>query len=249
MHPSAQEQMADDSGLRELDGLLVPADTSQQEEQLLRAVLSGEEYRLPELPERLQAALIVDVGANLGMFVAAARRRFPEAPIVAVEPSPRSLPALQRNAARLGAVVVRPVALGAQDGRLPLHLGAVASGLTDSLHPNRLSGAETVEVEVRDAARFFDELGVPELAILKLDTEGCELAILARLQTELSRFASVLLEYHSERDRRAIDGLLAASHALYFARADVPHRGTCGYLRRDILAESGQGFREIQRSS
>ncbi len=235
---------AEEDGLRKLgSGLWVPAATSAHEAALLDEILAGREYLLPALPAQWRDKLVLDVGANVGAFATFARAAFPSARILAFEPSPRSLPALRRNAAALG-VEVRPVALSAEAGSRTLRLGGCSSGMTDSFHPNRLSSSEEVEVAVEDAAELC---ALGEIALLKLDTEGEEVPILRRLGRALGAIVSVLCEFHSEADRRAIDALLAPSHLQYFAQARVPHRGTVGYLQRAVCREGGLGFRAIER--
>lgn len=228
-------------------GLLIPSSCNNHEENLLRAVLHGEEYQLPILPSRLNESPVFDVGANLGMFSMAVRRQFPDMPIHAVEPSTRNIAILSHNLGKMEQVQIHPCGLGDRDGYAIFHLGGASSGLADSLYNNRLSSENCVEVEVLDAKRLFESHVDGELAILKLDTEGHEVPILSRLKDKLPFIAAILVEYHSEHDRRAIDDLLKAGHDLYFSNASVPHRGTCCYLRRDIIAETGENIREIKR--
>lgn len=236
--------------VRELPGesnLLIPSSCNSHEENLLRAVLHGEEYQLPNLPLRLHSAPMIDVGANLGMFSMAVRRQFPEMPIHAVEPSTRNIAILRHNLGNIEQVQIHPCGLGDRDERTSFHLGGAKSGLADSLYSSRLSSENKVEVEVHDAKRLFESHVDGELAILKLDTEGHEVPILSRLADKLPLIAAIMVEYHSEHDRRTIDDLLKAGHDLYFSQASVPHRGTCCYLRRDIITETGEDMREIKR--
>ena len=235
--------------VRELLGepdLLVLSACTNNEENLLRAVLYGKEYQLPNLPLRLHDAPVFDVGANLGMFSIAVRRQFPDAPIHAVEPSKQNLAILRHNLSKIKQVQIHPYCLGDRDETTTLHLGRAISGLADSLYSNRLSSNDMVEVDVLDAKRLFESHVRGELAILKLDTEGHEIPILTRLSNEFPRIVAIMMEYHSEHDRRAIDDLLKTGHDLYFSKASVSHRGTCCYLRRDIIAEMGEDVREIR---
>jgi len=45
----------------------------------------------------------------------------------------------------------------------------------------------------------------------------------------------IYLEYHSDRDRRLIDALLADTHVLWRGHCGLVHRGEFCYLRRDLL--------------
>ncbi len=62
--------------------------------------------------------VIIDIGANLGLFSLVLRDRFPERRIIAFEPAPSTFAALSRNAARNGAVNMecRQLAVSDRDG-------------------------------------------------------------------------------------------------------------------------------------
>lgn len=71
---------------------------------------------------------------------------------------------------------------------------------------------------------------LPQCDILKLDTEGAELDIL--LHCTLPLPDCILLEYHRESDRRAIDSFLS-EYNLIGSHSDQPHRGVVKYLKRN----------------
>jgi hypothetical protein len=91
-----------------------------------------------------------------------------------------------------------------------------------------------VSVTVRDAGRVWDELGLTEVDILKLDAEGSEVAILESLGPRLSKVRFVLAEFHCRQDRRRIDALLAGFElfGMKFYSVDV---GVVKYARADLL--------------
>ena len=123
----------------------------------------------------------IDVGANVGIYaVVLASAVGPDGRVLAVEPSPENARRLAENLARNGLanVDVHRVALAARAGELVLHLGAdPAYHSTAEVFERRAAGAE-----LRVAAQTLDELwrqaGSPPVSVVKVDTEGAELAVL-----------------------------------------------------------------------
>jgi hypothetical protein len=77
---------------------------------------------------------------------------------------------------------------------------------------------------------------LPEARIVKIDAEGAEVEILSRLVP--IRFDVVLLEYHSEGNRRRVDALLA-DYILVGGEARGPHRGVWKYVHRRLFPLPG----------
>ncbi|MFD1872089.1 FkbM family methyltransferase [Hymenobacter bucti] len=140
---------------------------------------------------------IIDGGANIGMAVVYFKKHFPEATILAFEPSPEAFRLLTTNVAnnQLRNVQLYNVALAPTAGELPFYLEADGAGLNGSLRPHP-AGARTVHVPAR---RLSDYLGsTARISLLKLDVEGAEAGILADLDQDglLSCCQQVIVEYH-----------------------------------------------------
>ena len=137
--------------------------------------------------------LIIDGGANIGMAVVYFKKHFPQARILAFEPSPEAFHLLARNVAanNLRGVELHNVALAPEAGELPFYL----DGLNGSLRPYA-AGVRSLQVPARRLADFMKP--TETLDLLKLDVEGAEPGILADLaQTGLlSNFRQVIVEYH-----------------------------------------------------
>ncbi len=71
--------------------------------------------------------------------------------------------------------------------------------------------------------------------IIKIDTEGCEIAIMLAIPESFRGAKAVYLEYHSESDRRKIDQILGETHILYQGKIVNPHRGELVYVRNDVF--------------
>ncbi|MCG8590145.1 MAG: FkbM family methyltransferase [Proteobacteria bacterium] len=177
--------------------------------------------------------VVVDVGANVGVFAIYAHCLDPQARIHCFEPAPDTLDLLRQNVADLPTVRVHDCALSNRSGRERLHLHA-ANGGQNSLVRTGAGFDASVPVAVEDAGAAFDRLGLRRVDVLKLDTEGSEVAILESLGPRLAHVDSVLVEYHSEADRRRIDALLPGFR-VFGARAHALDCGVVKYVSNSLL--------------
>jgi methyltransferase FkbM-like protein len=88
----------------------------------------------------------------------------------------------------------------------------------------------TVEVETRAPS------ALPKAHIVKIDTEGSEIDILSGM-TSLD-FDVIMLEYHSEANRRKADELLE-DFLLVGGEIRSLHRGTLKYFHRRLVKAAG----------
>lgn len=211
--------------------LLCPAE--QALEYVLQEIFVQQDYPfLPFLLPRVQ--VIVDIGAHLGCATVLFRAQYPAAKIYAFEPDPETFRFLELNTAPLGNVYLYNHGLWDRDATARLYLGKDSSA-TSSMSRCLENTADFREIRLRRAGPVLAELGIGRIGILKLDTEGAEVPILREIEHLLDRVDAILVEYHSEKDRREIDHLLGDRFTLYQARAGCPHRGTNAYVSREIL--------------
>lgn len=179
---------------------------AQRDHAVFQQVWIKGEYHLagaaPPQFERLMAAyrgmlaagqrpLILDAGAHVGMSVLWWRRLFPEALILAVEPSPANLAVLRRNLEGVPGVVIRQAALAGAPGTLRI-AGSGEAGAAVRL-------AETAEGESVPAVtvpQLMQEAGAERLLLAKVDIEGGEAAVFAADPTWLDRTEALAIEPH-----------------------------------------------------
>jgi FkbM family methyltransferase len=119
-------------------------------------------YRLSRLERPVSTVL--DIGANLGFFALAARRRFPGAKIHSYEPNEDLKPYLEAHCSAAGADYFL-AAVGASSGRVSLD----KRGSTLHSVSRECQDGSTAQVAFSDAVA---RLGTVDLA--KLDCEGAE---------------------------------------------------------------------------
>ena len=90
------------------------------------------------------------------------------------------------------------------------------------------------------APDFLCEHGIEQIDVLKIDTEGCEVPILRSLNRYLPEVKVLYVEYHSERDRRMIDEILADTHVLWRGHVNFAYRGEFCYLKRELVPDESE---------
>lgn len=168
----------------------------------LTDLLFGEVYRLPEAPGD---GVVIDVGANIGMAAVWFNSKYPGRAIHCFEPLPDNARMIALNAP---SAHINPVAVGAARGTATLAVDAdqVMASTIPYEH-----AAGMLQVNVISLDDYVVRLGIDRVAILKIDTEGMELDVLAGAKTTLDRTDSISIETHGlERHQKTIRVLAQA---------------------------------------
>jgi FkbM family methyltransferase len=137
--------------------------------------------------------VILDIGANIGAFSARMVAKYPEARIHAYEPVSGNYNQLLTNMP-LDRVTCWQFAIRDHSGIEKIFLGD--RGVTCSFHQ---LGRQTDTVQ---NVSCLDAACLPEADFVKIDTEGCEVEILSRLNLE--PVIALVVEYHRAEDRLTI---------------------------------------------
>ena len=147
---------------------------------------------------------VLDVGANVGLWsdamVSASQcvGRENDLNIHAFEPSAWTFECLSLTLQGRG-VLLHRLALGDVTGTSLLHIIAPGAG-TNSLHapPSATAGWPTEEISTTTLDAFADQAGLEHVALVKIDTEGHDLAVLRGAQELLAerRISVVQFEYN-----------------------------------------------------
>ena len=180
-------------------------------------VLAGE-YDLPARLELIEAPrAILDIGANVGSFTAWARAKWPAATVDAFEPWPENALCFEKNHSHDERVFFQPRAVTAALGTLRIYKGRNNCGESSAYNLGQQLHDEYEDVQTVPAGRLHGA------DFVKIDTEGCEVEILDRL--DLSTTSVVAYEWHG-LDRR--DKCTAIMHYL-----PSNHHGSFMLVRTD----------------
>ena len=162
------------------------------------------------LPLHRAPRTILDLGANVGYTAIWFGRLFPGARIACVEPVSENVRLLQRNLLENGVEArVMPFAVGIADGRAEMLIVSQHYGhhLATAEPELVASAGETREVEVRSMRTLMDELGWPEIDLLKMDIEGSERVLLTEESDWLWRINALCVEWHHDWAREAMTSI------------------------------------------
>jgi FkbM family methyltransferase len=150
-------------------------------------IFGGHTYtqEIARLPED---AVVLDIGANVGMFSLCVKAAKPGATVLAFEPMPPTLDALHKNIElhELSGITVYPVALGTEEDSCVEFTFYPQAPANSTRYPEQkllllpiMDESITVPVDVTTAAAILASR--PELEridLVKIDVEGAELEVL-----------------------------------------------------------------------
>jgi FkbM family methyltransferase len=149
--------------------------------------------------------VVIDAGANIGLFSCWAARQAADARIYAIEPAPGTFQRLNGHVSGNGMtnrVKCFQAALGGRQGRLMMSTGGAASQMFRILAPGRKVPESAVEVEVMTLGDFvaavLADSGAKRVDLLKMDIEGSEYETL--LPDRLEAIDRIQVEYHEPRE-------------------------------------------------
>jgi FkbM family methyltransferase len=140
--------------------------------------------------------VIIDAGANVGLFAIQIARQNRRCRVIALEPFSENFKYLEANVARACPenVTCCEVALGAGFGK-----GQMQAAGRSLDHVLRVDPAAADGMPVIPLAGLFDLARVQEIDFLKVDIEGSEHDVFAAASRELlSRFKRIAMEYHDQ---------------------------------------------------
>ena len=180
--------------------------------------------------------VIVDAGANVGLFAIQMARQNRRCRVIALEPFPENFKYLQANVARACTqnVTCCEVALGAvfSTGKMQ----AVSSRSLD--HVLRIESGSANGVPVIPLAGILDLASAPEIEFLKVDIEGSEHEVFAVASSDLlGRFKRIAMEYHDQIVPGTLDLLqrvLSPTHEIIVRPSKMEGCGILLARRRDL---------------
>jgi FkbM family methyltransferase len=133
------------------------------------------------------AEIAFDVGANVGQTVQQIRAACPAVRIVSFEPLPATFAALRANTRDVPNVACVEAALGAAPGEATMTADPLSG--QNTLNTSARPDAPTVSVPVMTLDGYCADQGIDRIDLLKIDTEGYEMAVLRGAEQMLKRGA------------------------------------------------------------
>ena len=161
----------------------------------------GLETELALLPQLITAGeRAIDIGANYGTYSLTLARL--GARIEVFEPNPRIAAVLVAWAQGKRGITVHPLALSDREGSARLHIPCDETGVEHDSSASLLAGLVpgTRAVDIRTAR--LDSLGLSDIALIKIDVEGHEQAVLDGARATIAASQPALIV---EIDQRHID--------------------------------------------
>jgi FkbM family methyltransferase len=202
-------------------------------DEAVRRAFEGADYpKLSFVPSH--GAVIVDLGANVGGSAILFSARYPNAAVYALEPAKEAFDLLARNTIPFSNIHGFQFGAFDRDTAANLYHGDCGPH-TNSLFAGGLASETPGEVvTLRRISSFLREQKISHVDVLKIDTEGAEVAILRDLIDYFPHVDAIHVEYHSEADRLEIDRLLTPLFILSMGKIVEPHRGTLTYVAKTV---------------
>lgn len=153
---------------------------------------------LASLADRIEGAVFMDVGANVGhhaLYIAAHA-----AQVHAFEPNPVLWPLIEEKKSVNGMqnMVLHRCGLGAKAESLPLYLGPESGEASLISGVSRTSDSRRVPVTIVRGDDFLRETGIDRLDLVKMDIEGFEQHAIAGMSSHLDRWRPMMMIELSE---------------------------------------------------
>ncbi|MBF0452578.1 MAG: FkbM family methyltransferase [Candidatus Magnetomorum sp.] len=200
----------------------------------IKDVIENSCYALPNFRRSKLPDVVVDIGANVGCYAIYVKMNHPTASIYCFEPVPATVELLSQNTKAFSDIHIHPIALSNNNKTGWIEIHPINSG-ENRLCDQKVNQNNRIAVPVHDADTVFTKLGLKHIDILKIDTEGCEVQILESLRKRLSDIDYIVLEYHSEDDRRRIDAILH-DFTLISCSVSICGLGILKYVNASIIS-------------
>jgi FkbM family methyltransferase len=183
--------------------------------------------------------VILDVGANIGLFTLYAARSAPQARIVALEPFPatfaRLLTIVRDHHLDTRVTCLNYASAGADGIRVMRNIAAPSQRRSLTPPANVVSGTQVL---CKTLEQTLSENNLSHVDLLKMDIEGSEYEVLlSASQKTLAQIGRIALEYHGDS-------------APYSKRQIFEHLGQTGFrVIWDVCDDLGYGVAELVRRS
>ncbi|MCB0323068.1 MAG: FkbM family methyltransferase [Bdellovibrionales bacterium] len=142
------------------------------------------------------AEVIIDIGANIGIYSILAAQKTPHAHIAAFEPVPQVRKALEENLKQnsIQNVTTEPYALGDREGTIDLHIpDGIMLPISSSITASFRSQTRPYPVPITSLDSYVERKGWTRVDLVKIDAEGADLMVLRGGRNTIRRFRPTLI--------------------------------------------------------
>ncbi len=159
--------------------------------------------------------VVLDCGANIGMFSAYAARK--GCRVYAFEPVPRIAAYLKKTAELNPGITVQEAALTDRSGGVDIHMDLKNAGESSINNISAGNTYEKITVPGTTIDEFIDLNNIQKVDFIKADIEGAERYMLAGAKNVLRKFAPKLAicKYHLPDDPRVIKEIILDANPTY----------------------------------
>ena len=161
-------------------------------------------------------SIVLDVGAYFGEWAEEIATRY-DPTILAFEPDPINFKRLAQTAERHPRIQPLEYGIGAKSETVQMSLEFLGSTLYNS--PSAKKNQRFADVRIIDIERAWQDLGLEQVALMKINIEGAEFPLLERMIDAgmMTRVDTFLIQFHewhpgAYRRRKRIHKALAATH-------------------------------------
>jgi FkbM family methyltransferase len=187
---------------------------------LIQEIILEDHYGLKTLSKkRIVHPIVLDIGANVGLFAIWCLHLMPDAEVYCYEPEPFTFQELESNLSLNGLHAVANQKVCANEEReykLYLGLGTGTNTIINELGQTD----EFIPVEGTTLDKIFEENQLSSVYLLKLDVEGAEASILESAHV-LGHILNIVIEYHTEQIRNKVIRILIANGFQVSARSSL----------------------------
>lgn len=160
-------------------------------------------------------SVVIDAGANIGLFSIMAGTLCPKGKIFAFEPGSIAFAALKKNISTYPNIEAINCGLGDAPGEAKL---AIGGGTASNFIPKAnypYKNAEKIKVESID--NFIRMNNLKAVDFIKIDTEGYEKEVIGGAEETIKKFSPVIAvsAYHNPKDRKEIPILIKSIDSSY----------------------------------
>ncbi len=155
--------------------------------------------------------IVVDVGANIGIFTVYAAKRAPCGKVYSFEPFPKAFEILNKNVYLNGLKNVETFKIGISGERSVQKFYISSSSIFNTLYPE-LRGGEKMEETVVNTLiinDLFEDLNIKKIDFLKMDCEGAEYDAMFNTKPEyFERIKKIAMELHYPIQKYTYDDMI-----------------------------------------